>query len=218
MTKEAFLGAGLTFSIAIMSFGSVTGASAEQATSAAASCLEIQNPLERLRCYDEVFGFERPDVEAAIDSQLTDGTHWHVETETSALDGRTDVWLRVMSENTQPNQIGRATRAYFWVRCMQNTTNAFITFESYTARDQQVRYKLDEAPVQTVRMETMDGGRGIGLWSGRRAIPFVRELFGSSEIVVGYASYSDRNLEFTFNISGLRDQIGPLADSCGWTP
>lgn len=180
-------------------------------------CHGFAEDTERLQCYDEKTGFVAV-IETAEDEAIEDGSQWSLETETSALDGRTDVWLRVTSENTQPNQIGRATRAHFWVRCMQNRTNAFITFESYTSRNQQVRYKLDDKPIQSVWMETMDGGLGIGIWSGNRAIPFVRGLFGASEMVVGYASFSDRNLEFTFDISGLRQRIEVLAESCEWTP
>lgn len=182
-----------------------------------ADCHALEDSGDRLKCYDNTTGFVAL-IEPVATSVVPDGSQWFLETETSALDGRTDVWLRVTSQNTQPNQIGRATRAHFWVRCMQNRTNAFITFESYTSRNQQVRYKLDDKPIQSVWMETMDGGRGIGLWSGNRAIPFVRELFGASELVMAYASYSDRNLEFTFDISGLRDQIAPLSDSCSWSP
>ena len=210
---RAVVGAGIALA------GTGLAGAAEGASPAAlfSDCHGLGDNTARLQCYDRKSGFP-PETEPVAVVADPDGSQWQLETETSALDGRTDVWLKVASTNLQPNQIGRQARAYFYVRCMQKRTNSFISFESYTSRDQQVRYKIDTAPVKSVWMETMDGGRGIGLWSGNRAIPFVRGLFGGSELVVAYASFSDNNLEFTFDISGLRQRIDPLAESCGWKP
>lgn len=189
------------------------------------SCHTLSGAQERLSCYDETTGYELQEVaeEEATEVLATDATspqggQWVYSDEESALDGRKDVWLSVLSENTQGNQINRPEKARLWIRCMQNSTNIFISFNSYTSDNQTVRYRLDEDSMKSVWMETMNGGDGIGVWSGGRAIPLIKNIFGKEKLVLGYSSYSSNNLEFTFNVSGLRARIDPLAESCHWQP
>lgn len=100
---------------------------------------------------------------------------------------------------------------------MNNRTNVLVGFDRYTTDDQSVRYRLDDGPVAQQWMQPMRGGEGIGIWSGARAIPFTRQLFGKERLVVGYNTYRGP-VEFTFPVSGLRARIAPLATSCNWTP
>lgn len=100
---------------------------------------------------------------------------------------------------------------------MENKTNVLIGFDRYTTDDQNVRYRLDDEPVRKQWMTTMRGGDGVGIWSGSRAIPFIKQMFGKDSLVVAYDTYSGP-VEFSFNISGLRARIEPLAENCQWTP
>lgn len=184
-------------------------------------CHGIKRWTERLECYDKATGYTSERITDSVSMKVESGPsghQWVREDKASSLDGRRDVWLSVPSTNTQPNQIGNAETARLWVRCMQNTTNAFITFNDYTPDNQTVRYKLDDDPVQTIWMVHMQGGKGVGLWTGGKAIPFVRKMFDRETMVVGYKSFNNQNLEFRFDISGLRKHIDPLASSCNWTP
>lgn len=185
-------------------------------------CHRITGASERLNCYDSQTGFSTQKIPSEADESATapepDGQQWQYQDEVSQLDDRKDVWLSLKSLNTQPNQIGHPETARLWVRCMNNSTNVFITFNDYTSEDQNVRYRLDDAPVKKVWMQTMNGGDGIGLWSGKSAIPLTKRFFGKDKLVVAYDSYSNHNLEFTFDISGLRSRIEPLASSCNWLP
>lgn len=189
------------------------------------ACHALSLGEERLSCYDDATGYEptaeepnTPVTAQEVEPIVDDGEQWRFTNEKSALDGREDVWLSVTSQNTQPNQIGQTSRATFWVRCMQNKTNAFVLFNTYTSDDQTVRYRFDEESVKSIWMETMTGGEGIGVWSGGRAIPFIKDIFGKNELIIGYSSYSNNNLEFTFDVSGLRARIEPLAENCQWQP
>lgn len=100
---------------------------------------------------------------------------------------------------------------------MENKTNVLIGFDRYTTENQNVKYKLDDEPVQKQWMETMRGGDGIGIWSGARAIPFIRKMFGKESLVIAYDTYTGP-VEFTFDISGLRARIDALAKGCEWKP
>lgn len=189
------------------------------AVSAAAgsnTCHVFPRDADRLKCYDQKSGYKSSQTKA--DSSSTVGNQWRLETQTSSLDGRTDVWLSVQSNGTQPNQIGQPERATLYVRCMNNSTNFFVSFNDYTPDNQTVRYRTDDSSVKKIWMVHMQGGEGIGLWSGGKAIPFVKALYEVETLVLAYESYNNLNLEFTFDISGLRAKIGELARSCNWKP
>lgn len=188
---------------------------------------------ERLACYDEATGYkaeaEGPMGEVATrESEATSspetaetedqGEQWRLTTERSEMDGRSDVWLRLQSENRQPNQIGSPETATLWIRCMQNKTNLLISFNSYTSDGQTVRYKFDEEIPKRIWMDNILGGDGIGVFSGGKAIPFIKEFYGKKRFIVAYNSYSNHNLEFTFDVAGLKARIAPVAESCGWKP
>lgn len=192
-----------------------SGAIADEADN---ECHEISIDLDRLACYDSQTKYQTQTSEPSNEPIEPSGQQWLLTQEKSSLDGRTDVWLRLTSKNTQPNQIGRPEKAYLWARCMNNSTNFFITFNDYTSDNQNVRYRLDDGPVQKKWMVHMQGGDGIGIWSGGSAIPFIKNLFGKGELVLAYESYGNQRLEFSFDVSGLRQRIDPLAESCQWKP
>lgn len=189
-------------------------------------CHDTFDPDVRLKCYDSLSGYEsKNEVETEANVENPEqkktagsiGKQWRLSEESSALDGRSDVWLSVQSKNTEGNAIGSPIRATLWVRCMQNSTNFFVGFDRYTTDDQTVRYRLDENGVKKQWMETMRGGDGIGVWSGRRAIPIIKSIFGKERMVLGYNTYTGA-VEFTFDVSGLRNRIDPLAKACSWSP
>lgn len=194
------------------------------------SCHSISGPNSRLLCYDQLssYGGETDQIENEVSEEVDveevpqvaeapTGRQWRYSDETSALDNRKDVWLSLQSQNTEGNSIGSPIRATLWLRCMENRTNVLIGFDRYTTENQSVRYRLDDGNVQTQWMETMRGGDGIGIWSGSRAIPFIRGMLDKNEMAIGYDTYTGP-VEFVFNISGLRGRINVLADECGWSP
>lgn len=187
-------------------------------------CHMMKTDYIRLICYDKETGYEKPLVEPEeteqvneVSPQESEGKHWRYSEDRSALDNRKDVWLSVSSKNTEGNSIGSPIRATLWLRCMENKTNVVIGFDLYTTDNQNVKYKFDDGAVQKQWMEVMRGGDGVGIWSGARAIPFIRKMFDKQKMVVAYKTYS-RSVEFTFDISGLRSRIEPLAEQCEWTP
>lgn len=186
------------------------------------SCIEIEEPEHRLACYDKASGLvSESGSQVQNDGENADsnpdGAQWQYSEESSALDDRKDVWLSLLSQNSEGNSIGSPERATLYVRCMQNSTNVFISFNRYTADNQSVRYRLDKGRVQSRRMEVMRGGEGIGLWSGGSAIPFAKSLFGKNTLVVSYTTYTGP-VEFSFDVGGLESRINPLAEACNWKP
>lgn len=189
-------------------------------------CHKISTDYIRLLCYDRETGYKKIEADPKAKDRVEkadpttskqSGKQWRYSEEVSALDDRKDVWLSVFSKNTEGNSIGSPIRATLWIRCMENKTNVLIGFDRYTTDDQNVRYKFDNEPIDKQWMETMRGGDGIGIWSGSRSISFIRKMFDKERLVIAYNTYS-APVEFTFDISGLRARIPPLARECEWTP
>jgi len=128
-----------------------------------------------------------------------------------------DVWLAVPSENRQGNQIGRLESATLWLRCMEKTTGLVIELDKYTSDAQNVRIKFDDGPIQKQWRNTLRGGEGVGVFTGAKVIPLIKKMFDKRKMIVSYDTYSN-NVEFVFNISGLRERIDPLAAACNWKP
>lgn len=191
-----------------------------------ARCHNIPGENVRLMCYDQITGYvpkksdesKQTESSSLAASQITkpNGSQWRYSEETSALDNRKDVWLSVKSNNTEGNSIGTPIYATLWVRCMENKTNVLIGFDRYTTDNQNVRYKFDDGAVQKQWMETMRGGDGIGIWSGSRAIPFIKRMLDKDKLIIAYDTYTGP-VEFAFNISGLRERLQPLANECEWS-
>jgi len=207
----------------LLFFQAMASASAESTE----KCHQLNTDYIRLMCYDKETGYikatperntnDEVDQMASTPIAAVDGKHWLYSEERSALDNRKDVWLSVSSSNTEGNSIGSPRRATLWLRCMENKTNVLIEFERYTTDDQSVKYKFDDGNIQSFWMEPVRGGDGIGIWSGSRSIPFIRGMFDKQRMVVAYETYTGP-VEFTFNISGIRSRIGPLAKECEWRP
>lgn len=204
-------------------FPSITAAQEEKFE----NCHKLSTDYIRLMCYDKETGYnktnsptektEKTPESKAVPIAKAEGKQWRYLEEGSALENRKDAWLSVISENTEGNSIGSPIRATLFIRCMENKTNLLIAFDRYTSDNQNMRYKLDDGPIQTQWVEVMRGGDGIGIWSGSRAIPFVKKMFDKTRMVIAYNTYSGP-VEFSFNISGLRSRIDKVANACGWTP
>lgn len=205
--------------------------------SEARKCSSIDGAGLRMTCYDGVFkGDGKAILPAPVNNtdsrvntaqggevidlrtEVSPGAQWSYSEKTSELDGRKDVWLSNESTNTHANQIGDPEHATLWLRCQGNTTSAILIFNSYISDSQTVSYRFDEGRVQKIAMVTAAGGGGLGLWSGGKAIPFIKSMYGKSKLVISYDSYRSRNIEFSFDVSGVRERIKNLASACKWNP
>lgn len=204
----------------------------------ARKCSSIEGAGLRMTCYDGVFKGDGKAIlptppgaptetathvntdEEIIDlrAEATPGQQWRYSEKRSELDGRKDVWLSNESTNTYPNAIGTLEHATLWLRCQDNTTSVILAFNNYISDSQMVKYRFDEGSVQMIAMDTAAGGDGLGLWSGAKSIPFIKSMFGKEKLVIAFDSYSSRNIELSFDITGIKSRISNLATECNWSP
>ncbi len=79
-----------------------------------------------------------------------------------------------------------------------------------------ITYRVDKLPAQTKRFRESNNHESLGLWSGKSAIPFLKELFGHDRLFVRATPHSESPLEASFDITGLEKAIEPLREACGW--
>lgn len=176
-----------------------------------AECARIADPDTRLSCYDALFVTDAPVPRAGA---------WQVRDTRSALDDSRRVILIVESREPLRGRFGRAEPASLILRCEENTTALFVNwgghFMSDLNRGGRVDYRIDRRPPGQVTMQASNDHMALGLWSGRTAIPFIRQLLEGEELYLRATPFSESRIEARFPIAGLETAIRPLREACSW--
>ncbi|WP_163265588.1 type VI secretion system-associated protein TagO [Chelativorans alearense] len=189
---------------------------AGSAIAAPDACIQIDSDLDRLACYDREAG-RTPKQEILP----TPAGKWSVRKETSKLTDQTNVFLTVASEETVNCGWNSGDKIRLYVRCMENSTSLiFQTGCHMTSSDYNdyghITYRLDDEKARTVSGDESTNNRSLGLWSGGRSIPVIKQMFGKSQMIVRMTPYSESPFTATFNIAGLDEAITPLRQACSW--
>lgn len=75
--------------------------------------------------------------------------------------------------------------------------------------------KLSPQP-RAVDADASTDNKALGLWSGGKAIPVVKQMLGKSTMITRMTPFSESPFTATFNISGLNRAIEPLRKACNW--
>lgn len=174
-------------------------------------CASIEDSGDRLRCYD--------DAASRADAPKADSS-WVVKVDTSKLDDTNTVLLRTTSTEQFPGRFGQFEYGNLIIRCMENTTSVFAIWGGHFMSSIQgrgrVEYRIDNEPASAVNMVESNDNMALGLWSGRKAIPFAKKLFGASQLYIRATPFNESAVEMTFEIEGIEGEIEPLREACGW--
>lgn len=178
-------------------------------------CAGIDADLDRLACYDRASG-RTPVVTQA----RTEGS-WRVRSEKSEFKDTTDWFLSLESdEPLRCNMFGQHERATLIIRCMENTTSAYITTACHLTSGHggygNVEYRVDDAPTRTEAFDASTDNKALGLWSGGAAIPFVKRLMDGDELLTRFTPFGESPVSARFDIAGLQSALAPLREACGW--
>ncbi len=162
-----------------------------------------------------------PTPPAATPAAPADGTgKWQVDTETSAFDDSATVFLTLMSNEEIRGQFGRPGPASLHLRCEENTTALFLWVNDMFLSDIQgygtVDYRIDDQKARSARMDASTSNKALGLWSGPRAIPLIKELLDGRRVVFRVTPYNDSPVEFSFDLTGIGAAVAPLRKACSW--
>ncbi|WP_461382582.1 type VI secretion system-associated protein TagO [Devosia indica] len=187
----------------------------------AATCAAISDSLARLTCFDKAFPASEmanmvantADEDNEQASAIT--TAWEVEATKSALDDSPTVTALLMPSSSSGTGIGDSTMALM-LRCMENTTSVVLSTTMFMVEDNvQVTVRLDDQPAQTTSWGRSTNYKAVGLWSGAKAIPFVREVANASRLVVRIQE-RDR-LDAEFELADVQSVAAQVASACNWS-
>ena len=201
----------------IMKWGVVGAAILAYPTTGAAesACLKVESELDRLACYDKEAG------RIPIQKSEAPQGKWTVSSQTSKMTDDVDVVIGTESEeviNCGWNKGGKITLV---IRCMEKRTSLYFDTGCHMASSDydsygEIQYRLDTEKTRTISGDASTNNRALGLWSGGKSIPIIKQMFGKSEMVVRMTPYSENPFTATFDVANLDEAVKPLRKSCGW--
>jgi type VI secretion system protein VasI len=198
------------------------------------ACTAIPTESVRLICFDREIAAAREarsddtaeptevastaEVEAAPAAPVS---KWSASVEKSAMTDDTNHFLSTTSTGYhQCGQFGSSGPISLWIRCLEDTTAIIISGNCHLASGfdgyGDVTWRTDDDKPVTRSFDASTDSQALGLWSGRQAIPAIKELFGKERLIVRFTPFGMSPVEATFDIAGLEESIDPLRQECGW--
>lgn len=179
-------------------------------------CIKMENDLDRLACYDKISG-RTPLITPAKDV----AGKWQLRTTTSKLTDDKNITLFLASEETVNCGWNRGDKIDLILRCQEKKTSMYFNTGCHmTSSDYNdygdVTYRLDSDKARKVGMAESTDNKALGLWSGGKSIPVIKQMLGKDEMVVRMTPYGQSPFTATFKITGLSEAIEPLRKECNW--
>lgn len=183
--------------------------------SAQNDCLKLEKDLDRLACYDQNSG-RTPQVKTEPSAGK-----WDVQSQTSKMTDDVDVFLTLNSDETIDCGWNKGTKIDLVIRCMEKTTSVYFATGCHMASSEydrygDIEYRLDSEKTRTVSADASTDNKALGLWSGGKSIPIIKQLISKSQMTVRMTPFSENSFTASFNIAGLEEAIKPLRKACGW--
>ncbi|MEK8019905.1 MAG: type VI secretion system-associated protein TagO [Candidatus Parabeggiatoa sp.] len=142
---------------------------------------------------------------------------WHVAQEKSDLDDSLNVYMHVTASNTILGTLNLPVRPKLWIRCAENTTSFLVDWDVYIhIQNSPMTYRIDSQQAQTKSFSVSTDHKALGYFSGRKAIPFIKSLFGAKNLLLQVTPYGKNPAQITFDVSSLAQAIEPLRKACRW--
>lgn len=141
---------------------------------------------------------------------------WSRSEKTSALDDSRSVYWDLQADTAVPNSIGWPEKPTLHIICMKKETRVIFDFNDYMGSDDlALVYRVDKAKAKRRTVGVSEGGKVIGFWNGT-GIPFLKEIEGGTQLVVGAKPYNEPQRETAFTITGISSAIKEVRAACGW--
>lgn len=143
---------------------------------------------------------------------------WTLSRDRDPITGTTNYHARVRSKDAIYMEFSRQIDPNLVLACYADNTQVYVNFpETYIGRDTlTVTYRLDGQPARTENWAIGSSGRNVGAFSGRRAIPLVRQLSEADQLVVRLTAFSQPQWTITFDLEGIESVVSDVREACGW--
>jgi hypothetical protein len=153
----------------------------------------------------------------AVDTASTSTAHtWRLKDETNSMDSVKETSLLLESEDQIRGFVGSHS-AFLCIRCAKGKIEAYVSVggpveSEYPSDTYGVRTKFDDdSPVKARWSESTDRKALFA----PRAGEFVKRLEDSAVFLFEFTPFQQRETAIKFNVTGLREKLAPIAESCG---
>lgn len=187
-------------------------------------CAEMIHDQRRLECFDALVKKVQPDAKSEISEEenedLPGHENWITSITTSPVDDSETVGLATFALETVSGRFNQFARPRLLLRCLRNTTSAYIDFDGLHMTDiqgyGQVTFRVDKRKAITRSTKVSTSNDSLGFWRGGNAIPFIKSLFGGETLLVQATPFNESRVTFSMDISGIEQAIRPLRKACNW--
>lgn len=181
------------------------------------TCVTVGGPIEEEPL--QITGLSEDEEPVELPLLASNGS-WKVTEDRSAFDDSRTVVLSIESDDTVRGQFGPPGPALMYLRCMENATAVYLWINDLFLSDIQgfgvVDYRIDDRQASQLRAEGSTDNKALGLWSGGKSIPFIKEMLDGKRIAFRVTPFNESPVEFSFDLAGLNQAIGPLREACLW--
>jgi type VI secretion system protein VasI len=191
------------------------------------SCVGIEDAAVRLECFDEAYAGSGLVADPTVSTEAEDEPQderdtgkWEIEFQVSQLDDSQGVFLWLESEQDVSGPYSQPGPLFLHLRCFENTTSAVFYFNDHFMSSIQgygrIQYRIDDRDSSTIDTEESTNNMALGLWQGRRAIPWIKEILDGEQLIVRATPFNGSMIEATFDIRGTAAAVDELRSTCGW--
>jgi type VI secretion system VasI family protein len=192
------------------------------------ACSEINEPADRLECYDGVgrqakradtlTAKEDPmSAEMPVASISPSTPVWRSERKQSKIDSSVVVTAWIESQEEISLHAGETYRPVLGIDCQKKNTIAYIASRAPLGIEETtLDLRIDDARPFKVELELSPDYKSAGWWLSAEAISFVKKLAGKRILAVRLSPVRDVPIEVTFDLTGMKKAIAPLAKACSW--
>lgn len=190
----------------------ISGAADAQTTPQ--ECSTVVDSLQRLTCFDKLF----PTSEAGEQkSDATEGesdlSKWEITEEKSPIDESPRITAFIVPKSTGGGKslLGEPS---IGLRCYDKKTSVIYLHNQFGINEQTgVTYRIGSEPARTEKWGRSDNYRAVGLWSGNKAIPFIKKLKNGETLAI---QTDNPRSEAVFDLGNVEEVATKLAAACNW--
>lgn len=177
-----------------------------------AACAATKDGVKRLACYDDLAKKRG----AVAETTTTGAGKWTYSEKVSKIDDSVNAYLYVNSTEKVAGQIGKVQPSLY-ITCREKKTSLYFNFDRFiTTGYAHPTIRIDREKARDYTMSVSTSNEAFGLWSGKKAIRFIKKLFGKDRLLVRVTPYGASAVTAEFEIGGLEAAIKPLRTACGW--
>lgn len=144
---------------------------------------------------------------------------WTISEGVSEMDDSPQVIAYQYSKNKITDQIGRPKTGRVSIVCRENKTDVYFSFGGHFMsgdRYGRLTYRIDKRKAKTTQTSVSNDHKALGLWGGRRSIPFLKELESGKALVIKATPYSENAVTLRFDLTGIKEVLKSVRAACHW--